>query len=102
LGSIPVTPIPPLALITRIPFVLVVNPSLPVHSVTDLMRSPRRDPGRLSYASGGPSSPHHLFTELFKNMTGITMLLNAHRILALRRLLHSARLPCRPQLLRPA
>jgi hypothetical protein len=68
LGSIRVTPIPPLALSTRIPFVLVVNPSLPVHSVTDLIALAKKDPARLSYASGGPSSPHHLFTELFKNI----------------------------------
>ena len=64
----------PLALITRIPFVLVVNPSLPVNSVSDLIKLAKKDPGRLSYASGGPGSPHHLFTELFKSMTGIQML----------------------------
>ena len=64
----------PLALITRIPFVLVVNPSLPVNSVTDLIKLAKKEPGRLSYASGGPGSPHHLFTELFKKMTGIEML----------------------------
>jgi tripartite-type tricarboxylate transporter receptor subunit TctC len=64
----------PLALITRIPFLLVVNPSLPVNSVTDLIKLAKKEPGRLSYASGGPGSPHHLFTELFKNMTGSQML----------------------------
>ena len=64
----------PLALITRIPFLLVVNPSLPVNSVTDLIKLAKKEPGRLSYASGGPGSPHHLFTELFKSMTGIQML----------------------------
>src|SRR5262249_35197501 len=64
----------PLALITRIPFVLVVNPALPVHSVTDLIALAKKDPGRLSYASGGPGSPHHLFAELFKSMTGIAVL----------------------------
>src|SRR5436190_22802813 len=64
----------PLALITRIPFLLVVNPSLPVNSVTDLIKLAKKDPGRLSYASGGPGSPHHLFTELFKIMTGTEML----------------------------
>ena len=64
----------PLALITRIPFLLVVNPSLPVNSVTDLIKLAKKDPGRLSYASGGPGSPDHLFTELFKIMTGTEML----------------------------
>jgi tripartite-type tricarboxylate transporter receptor subunit TctC len=59
----------PLALITRIPFVLVINPSLPVNSVTDLIKLAKKDPGRLSYASGGPGSPH-----LFRSMAGIEML----------------------------
>jgi tripartite-type tricarboxylate transporter receptor subunit TctC len=29
--------------------------------------------GQLSYASGGPGSPHHLYMELLKSMTGIEM-----------------------------
>jgi tripartite-type tricarboxylate transporter receptor subunit TctC len=70
----PIDDFTPIALIARIPFLLVVNPSLPVNSVTDLIELAKKDPGRLSYASGGPGSPHHLFTELFKSMTGIEML----------------------------
>ena len=64
----------PLALITRIPFLLVVNPSLPVKTVPELIALAKKKPGRLSYASGGPGSPHHLFMELFKSMTGTQML----------------------------
>ena len=64
----------PVALITRIPFVLVVNPALPVNSVSELIALAKKEPRRLSYASGGPGSPHHLYTELFKTMTGIDML----------------------------
>jgi tripartite-type tricarboxylate transporter receptor subunit TctC len=64
----------PLALITRIPFLLVVNPSLPVKTVPELIALAKKEPGRLSYASGGPGSPHHLFMELFKSMTGTQML----------------------------
>jgi tripartite-type tricarboxylate transporter receptor subunit TctC len=63
----------PLALIAYIPFVLVVNPSLPVRSVTELIKLAKEKPGQLSYASGGPGSPHHLYTELFKTMAGIEM-----------------------------
>ena len=37
----------PLALIARIPFVLVGNPSLPVNSVTDLIKLAKNEPGRL-------------------------------------------------------
>ena len=64
----------PLAMITHIPFVLVVNPSLPVNSVADLIKLAKQKPGQLSYASGGPGSPHHLFTELLKSMTGAELL----------------------------
>jgi tripartite-type tricarboxylate transporter receptor subunit TctC len=63
----------PVALITRIPFVLVVHPSLPVRSVPELIKLAKDKPGQLSYASGGPGSPHHLYTELFKTMAGIEM-----------------------------
>ncbi len=64
----------PLALVTRIPFVLVVNPALPVKSVAELIKYAKDKPGHLSYASGGPGSPHHLYTELLKSMTGVEML----------------------------
>lgn len=63
----------PIALIGKIPFVLVVNPSLPVHSVADLIAYGKANPGKLSYASGGPGSPHHLYAEMLKSLTGIDM-----------------------------
>ena len=63
----------PIALIAKIPFVLVVNPSLPVHSVGELIAYGKANPGKLSYGSGGPGSPHHLYAEMFKSMTGIEM-----------------------------
>ena len=61
----------PVALIANSPFTLVVNPSVPVQSVADLIRLAKEKPGQLSYASAGPGSPHHLFFELLKSMTGI-------------------------------
>jgi tripartite-type tricarboxylate transporter receptor subunit TctC len=63
----------PLAHITHLAHVLVVNPSLPVRSVPELVKLAKGKPGELSFASGGPGSPHHLFAELFKSMTGIEM-----------------------------
>ena len=57
----------------RIPFVLVVNPSLPVRTVTELVKYAKDHPGQLSFGSGGPGSPHHLYGELLKSMTGIEM-----------------------------
>ena len=69
----PVKDLIPLALAGKIPFVLVVNPALPVHSVAELVKYAKDNPGKLSFASGGPGSPHHLYGELLKSMTGIEM-----------------------------
>src|SRR4029079_4342232 len=69
----PVKDLVPLVLAGKIPFFLVVNPSLPVHSVAELVAYAKETPGKLTYASGGPGSPHHLYAELLKSMTGIEM-----------------------------
>lgn len=63
----------PVALIIRVPFVLVTHPSLPARSVSELIEFAKQNPDALVYASGGPGSPHHLFTEMFKSMTGVRM-----------------------------
>jgi len=55
------------------PLILVVNPSLPVHSIAELVRYAKERPGQLSYASSGPGSTLHLSGELLKRMTGIEM-----------------------------
>ena len=59
------------ALIARVPFVLVVSPSLPVNSVEDLVKLAKERP--LSYGSGGIGAFHHLAAALFCSMTGIKM-----------------------------
>jgi tripartite-type tricarboxylate transporter receptor subunit TctC len=69
----PATDFVPLELIATIPFVLVVNNDLPVHSVAELIAYAKAHPGELSYGSTGPGSPFHLDAELFSAMTGIQM-----------------------------
>ena len=59
------------ALICNVPFALVVNPALPVHSVADLIRLAKERP--LSYGSGGAGAFHHLLGELLKATVGIPM-----------------------------
>ncbi len=59
------------ALICNVPFVLVVNPALPVNSVADLVKVAKERP--LSYWSGGVGAFHHLMGELFKTTLGIPM-----------------------------
>jgi tripartite-type tricarboxylate transporter receptor subunit TctC len=63
----------PIAFTGFLPFILVVNPSLAVHSLSDLIKYAKNNPAKLSFASGGPGSPHHLLAELLKSMAGIEM-----------------------------
>jgi tripartite-type tricarboxylate transporter receptor subunit TctC len=57
------------ALVATVPFVLVVNASLPVQSVDDLIKLAKTRP--LSYGSGGIGAFHHLAAALFTSMVGI-------------------------------
>ncbi len=66
----PVKDFTPVSLVATIPHALVVNPSLPVNSVQDLVRYARSG-HPLNYGSAGNGSPHHLAAELFKSMSGI-------------------------------
>jgi tripartite-type tricarboxylate transporter receptor subunit TctC len=59
----------PIALVARVPFVLVVNPDLPIRSVPDLIEYANAHAGSVTYGSGGVGSPHHLFAEMFKTIT---------------------------------
>jgi tripartite-type tricarboxylate transporter receptor subunit TctC len=63
----------PIALVVKVPFVLVVNPALPIQSVPDLIQYAKEHPGALTYGSGGVGSPHQLIAEMFEMMTGIEM-----------------------------
>ena len=63
----------PIALVIRVPFILVVNPELPIETVADLISYAKAHPGALTYGSGGAGSPHQLYAEMFKTMTGIEM-----------------------------
>jgi tripartite-type tricarboxylate transporter receptor subunit TctC len=61
----------PVALIAGVPFVLVVHPDLPIHSIADLVKVAKER--SLSYGSGGVSAFHHLNAELLSTMLGIKM-----------------------------
>lgn len=56
------------------PLVLVVHPSVPATSVRELLALARRQPGQLSYASGGTGTSQHLAGEMFKLQGGVNVL----------------------------
>ena len=64
----------PVAMIASTPFVLAVNPSLPVKSLQEVIALAKSKPGQLSYATPGTGSTPHLAFELFKMQVGIDVL----------------------------
>ncbi len=69
----PTTDFVPLALVAHAPWVLVTNPSFPATSVQELIKLAKEKPGTLSYGSGGPGNPGHIYAEMLKKMTGTDM-----------------------------
>ncbi len=63
----------PVILLSKTPNVLVVNPSLPVNSVADVIKLAKSKPNELTFASSGSGTSIHLSGELFKTMAGVQM-----------------------------
>jgi len=63
----------PVAGLIRFPNVVVVNPSLPVKSIPELIAYAKANPGKLNMASSGNGSTIHMSGELFKMLTDINM-----------------------------
>ena len=61
----------PVALVLETEALLVVNAGLPVNNVKDLLALARKEPGKLTYGSGGPGTSSHLTGELFKHLGGV-------------------------------
>jgi tripartite-type tricarboxylate transporter receptor subunit TctC len=70
----PLKDLTPVSLLARVPFVLVVNPDLPVHSVADLVALAKEKPGQIAFATPGPGTFHHLNAELFKSTFGLNLI----------------------------
>jgi tripartite-type tricarboxylate transporter receptor subunit TctC len=63
----------PVAQVASVPFVLVVNPTLPVKSVAELIEFAKKNPTALNYGSSGNGSPQQLASEMLNFEAGIQM-----------------------------
>ena len=63
----------PITVLSAVPNVLMVHPSLPVNTVQEFMAYVKANPDKLSFASQGSGSTAHLTGELFKLKTGLKM-----------------------------
>lgn len=61
------------ALVGKMPALLVVHPSRPFNTVADVIAYAKANPGKLSYASAGIGTSPHLYMELLKHLAGIDM-----------------------------
>src|SRR5437879_4244247 len=64
----------PISFVASVPYVLVVEPSLPVNSVQQLIALAKSRPGKMNYASAGNASTNHFCGELMEYMSGDDML----------------------------
>jgi tripartite-type tricarboxylate transporter receptor subunit TctC len=69
----PIASFAPVTLLTEIPIVLVVHPSLPAKSVRELIALAKAQPGKLNFGSSGNGGIGHLVGELFKSSTGVNI-----------------------------
>jgi tripartite-type tricarboxylate transporter receptor subunit TctC len=65
--------IAPVAGIIRLPFVMVVNPSIPAKTVPEFIAYAKANPGKINLGSPGIGTPGHVAGELFKMMAGVDL-----------------------------
>ena len=64
----------PVSMVGMFPNLLVVNNSLPVKTVPELVALLKKEPGKYAFASSGQGTSLHLCGEMFKMMTGTDMI----------------------------
>jgi tripartite-type tricarboxylate transporter receptor subunit TctC len=73
-GYDPLKDFAPVTQTCLVPQVIIVNPSLPVRSIKELIALAKARPGQLTYATSGAGGTGHMATELFDRQAGIRML----------------------------
>jgi tripartite-type tricarboxylate transporter receptor subunit TctC len=68
-----ISDIAPVAGTIRVPFVMLVNPSVPAKTLPEFIAYAKGNPGKINMASSGPGSAPHVFGELFEAMAGVDM-----------------------------
>jgi tripartite-type tricarboxylate transporter receptor subunit TctC len=69
----PIKDFEPIAQVSAYPYVIAVNPKLPVHSLKEFIAYAKAHPGELNYGSPGIGSSAHLAVELFARKVGIKL-----------------------------
>ena len=69
----PVKDFAPITLATNSPLLLVVHPGVSVKTVKELVALAKSKPGELNYSSSSLGTPQHVAAELFKSMTGTSI-----------------------------
>src|SRR5687768_3033564 len=64
----------PITMVAFVPHVLVINAEVPANNLKEFVAWVKANPGKVSYASAGPGTPHHIAGEMFKSLAGIEML----------------------------
>lgn len=70
----PVRDFAPVSLCVTTPLFLVVHPTVPARNMKELIALAKRQPGKLTFASGGSGSSNHLAGELLKSLAGVELL----------------------------
>jgi tripartite-type tricarboxylate transporter receptor subunit TctC len=65
--------IAPVCYVARLAYVVVVNPSVPVTTIPELIAYAKANPGKINYGSAGQGTPQNIACELFKMMTGVNL-----------------------------
>jgi len=64
----------PVSMLSTVPNVFVIHPSVPAKNINELVRLAKAHPGKLSFGSGGVGSSNHLAGELFKSLAKVNIL----------------------------